>query len=106
MTTPELFARYRAGETKATRIVHQAAHFVGIGLANFVKTFDPEVIVVGGGVALHGGEGYMRTLMQAYESYLEGWQPAPVRLAKLGTEAGLLGAALTAAVEVGEVTTR
>lgn len=103
MTTPELFARYRAGETKATRIVHQAAHFVGIGLANFVKTFDPEVIVVGGGVALHGGEGYMHTLIQAYERYLQGWQPAPVRLAKLGTEAGLLGAALTAAVEVGEV---
>ena len=103
MPTPELFARYRAGETKAVRIVRQAAHFVGLGLANFVKTFDPEVIVIGGGVALHGGEGYMEALLQAYQNYLEGWQPAPIRLARLGTEAGLLGAALTAALEVGEV---
>lgn len=103
VSTPELFARFRAGEVKARRVVLQAARYVGMGLANFVKTYDPEVIVLGGGVALHGGAEYMAEVERAYASYLEGWQMARLELAQLGTEAGLLGAALTAAVEVGEV---
>jgi glucokinase len=103
VSTPELFARFRAGEPKARRIVVQAARYAGMGLASLVKAFDPSVVILGGGVALHGGEEYVRELREAYRVYLEGWVAPELRLAQLGTEAGLLGAALTAAVELGEL---
>jgi glucokinase len=103
ISTRELFHRFKAGESKAGRIVLQAAHYVGIGLASLVKCFDPEVIVIGGGIALNAGQAYLDELNRSYQHYLEGWIAPPLKLAQLGTEAGLLGAALTAAVEVGEV---
>jgi glucokinase len=103
VSTRELFPLFQAGDPKARRIVLQAAHYVGIGLATLVKVYDPEVIVLGGGVALNAGQAYLDQVSQSYHKYMEGWIAPPIRLAALGTEAGLLGAALTAAVEVGDV---
>jgi glucokinase len=100
VSTPELFRRFQAGEPRACRIVQQAARYVGIGLANLVRVYDPEVIVLGGGMALNGGPDYISTLEAAYHRYLEGWETAPLRMARLGADAGLLGAALTAVNEL------
>jgi glucokinase len=73
---------------------------VGIGLASLVKAFDPGVVILGGGIALNAPEGYFEVLQEAYRRYLQGWEAPPVRKALLGPEAGLLGAALTAYLEV------
>ena len=58
------------------------------------------VVVLGGGVALNAPEGYWEALLEAYRRYLQGWEAPPLRRARLGAEAGLLGAALTAYLEV------
>lgn len=102
MGTRELFTLFQQGDSRASRIVLQAAGWVGIALASLVKCYDPQVIVLGGGVALNAGQGYIDEVMRSYHRYLEGWIIPPIHLAKLGGEAGLLGAALTAALEVGE----
>lgn len=102
MGTRELFALFQQGDSRASRIVLQAAGWVGIALASLVKCYDPQVIVLGGGVALNAGQGYIDEVMRSYHRYMEGWITPPIHLAKLGGEAGLLGAALTAALEVGE----
>ena len=101
--TRELFALFQQKDPRASRIVLQAAGWVGIALASLVKCYDPEVVVLGGGVALNAGPGYLDEVLRAYHRYMEGWITPPIHLAKLGGEAGLLGAALTAALEVGEV---
>ncbi|AEV17188.1 MAG: glucokinase [Thermus sp.] len=98
--TKELFRLFGAGEAKARRLVLQAARYVGIGLASLVKAFDPSVVVVGGGLALNAPMGYWQALEEAYRHYLAGWEVPPLRRALLGSEAGLLGAALTAYLEV------
>ncbi|MCL6527805.1 MAG: ROK family protein [Thermaceae bacterium] len=103
VTTRELFARFEAKDPRAARIVLQAAHYAGIGLASLVKAFDPEVIVLGGGVALNAGPAYLEEVQRSYQRYMEGWIAPPIYMAKLGSEAGLLGAALTAGLEVGEI---
>ncbi len=100
MDTRELFRLFGEGEPKAQRIVLQAARYVGIGLASLVKAFDPGAVVVGGGLALHAPQGYWETLEGAYRHYLRGWEVPPLRRALLGEEASLLGAALTAYLEV------
>ncbi len=40
-----------AGEPAVIAVVEQAARFLGIGMAAMVNTFDPEMIVIGGGLA-------------------------------------------------------
>ncbi|WP_027883246.1 ROK family protein [Meiothermus rufus] len=100
--TRELFALFQQGDPRAARIVLQAAGWVGIALASLAKTFDPEVIVLGGGIALNAGPAYLEEVERTYQRYMEHWVAPPIRPAKLGGEAGLLGAALTAALEVGE----
>jgi len=102
MNTRELFALFQQGDPRASRIVLQAASWVGIALASLVKCYDPEVVVLGGGVALNAGQGYLDEVLRSYQRYMENWIAPPIRLAQLGSEAGLLGAALTAALEVGE----
>jgi glucokinase len=97
ISTRELFTH---SSPKAKRIVSQAARWLGIGLASLVKCFDPEVIVLGGGVALNAGPEYLAEVTASYTRYMEGWVAPPIKLAQLGSEAGLLGAALTAAVEI------
>ncbi|ULR40905.1 MULTISPECIES: glucokinase [Thermus] len=98
--TKELFQLFQEGEPRARRILLQAARYVGMGLASLVKAFDPGVVVVGGGLALNAPQAYWEALEEAYRHYLAGWEAPPLRRALLGGEAGLLGAALTAYLEV------
>lgn len=98
--TKELFQLIQEGEAKAERILLQAARYVGMGLASLVKAFDPGAVVVGGGLALNAPQAYWEALEETYRHYLAGWEVPPLRRALLGGEAGLLGAALTAYLEV------
>jgi glucokinase len=43
-------ARASRGESEAVRVMNTFANWVAIGLANLVNAFDPDVIVLGGGV--------------------------------------------------------
>lgn len=102
MDSRELFRRARAGDEKALGIVDNAAQYTGVGLANLVKVFDPEVFVVGGGLA-QAGPFYLDRVRATYEKYLRGGYPVPDLLpAALGGDAGVIGAAAFAAARVGE----
>ncbi|HEX7000580.1 MAG TPA: ROK family protein [Trueperaceae bacterium] len=95
MTTEELFARAMAGERKALGIVDNAARFTGIGLANLVKMFDPEAFVLGGGLT-NVGSFYLERVTATTKAYLEGYCEPDIRLAVLGGDAGVIGAAAVA----------
>jgi glucokinase len=96
MDTAEVFELARAGDVKALKIIDNAALFTGIGLANLVKIVDPDGFVIGGGMS-QVGPFYLDRIRAAAERYLVGW-PAPLLLpARLGTEAGVIGAAAVAA---------
>lgn len=96
LTAAEVFARWQEGEATATRIVTSSARYVGIALASLQKVTDPEVIVLGGGVALNGGPAYREQIQASYQHYLSGWVPAEIRTALLHQGAGVIGAALAA----------
>jgi len=71
--------------------IHQLAQ----GLANVVNFLDPEVIVLGGGVS-KAGAFLLEPLQREYASYvLYNDLPIPeIKLAVLGSEAGIIGAAM------------
>jgi glucokinase len=89
----ELFAAAKAGERAALRAVTEAAGMLGVGLLNLTNLFDPDLIVIGGGVtsswALVRGE-LERPLR---ESPFVGRARRPaIRRARLGARVGLVGA--------------
>ena len=47
VTAEHLFAAARAGDTLATQLVDETAHYMGVGLANIIQALNPAVIVLG-----------------------------------------------------------
>jgi glucokinase len=69
--------------------------WLGCGLANLAAVLDPTVFVIGGGVS-EAGDLLLRPARETFAETLtgRGFRPvAEVRLAELGPEAGLVGAA-------------
>ncbi len=65
---------------------------LGQGLRNLAALYAPEVIVLGGGVAVGAGEKLLRPAREALHAHLK-IVPAPqVRLSRLGYDTALLGA--------------
>ena len=93
MTTQEAFAaRDRDGNARAA--VENAVAYWGMAIANLVSLFNPEVIILGGGVF-----GPADTLLDdVYREALQWAQPISIRQVRLATsalgpDAGLYGAA-------------
>lgn len=95
VSTKEAFDAAKAGNVKALRVVDQAARYLGSSIADVQKFLDPEIFVVGGGVA-EAGDFYLDRVRAAANSELDGFTPAIIRKAVLGTDAGVIGAALAA----------
>ncbi len=91
----------RDGDPLAVDVIEEAAGWLGLGLANAAHLLDPELIVIGGGVAGLGPL-LFDPLREAYRSHIFG--PAtqtPVVPAELGYDAGVIGAATVAMVGAG-----
>ena len=83
------------GDIGARRCFDIVGGWLGAGLADLAAILDPGCFVIGGGVS-EAGELLLRPARLAYEQHLTGRiyrQLADVRLAELGPEAGLIGAA-------------
>ena len=91
----EVLAVADAGDAAAARVVDNAARALGEGIATLVNLFDPDAVVVGGGLGTAGGR-YWDGLVAAARANV--WLPAarelPIVMAGLGSEAGAIGAAL------------
>ena len=73
---------------------NQTVYYLGIACASLINIFDPEMVVIGGGVA-NAGEILFKPLRQVVKASIMKHpyrKPLIVR-AKLGEDAGLLGAA-------------
>ena len=73
---------------------------LGIGIANAINTFDPDEIVIGGGVSLAGDLLLVPAERTARRHTVPGaGGQTKIRLARHGPKAGVLGAATVAAQE-------
>ncbi len=84
-----------AGEAEAIELFDKLAEPLGIGISTLVSILDPTVVVLGGGVS-EAGELLLGPTRAAVERELSGRgrRPSPeLRLAALGNDAGLIGAA-------------
>lgn len=93
-TMRELIRLVRVGDPAAKKVFTQTGEYLGLALANLVSTLNPEMIVVGGGVAAAGNLllAPARDTMRLWAQPLAGKQVRIVR-SRLGTRAALLGMA-------------
>jgi glucokinase len=90
-----------AGDRDAAEVVDEAARRLGAGISGLANIFEPEVIVLGGGVAMALGERMLAPAREELRSRaLPPMNQTPVRLAELGPEAGMVGAAEMAREEL------
>lgn len=85
------------GDPRAKKIWREVGGYLGLALAGLMNVFNPQVIVIGGGVAAAGPvlfEAIKRTIERHAMKMLK--PKVNVRPAQLGNEAGMLGAALLA----------
>ena len=86
------------GDPGALEVLGDFGWWVALGIANLVNVLDPEVVVVGGGLA-EAGELLLAPVRRHFESLVLAptYRPAvPILAAELGERAGALGAALLA----------
>ncbi|OIO45775.1 MAG: hypothetical protein AUJ28_03680 [Parcubacteria group bacterium CG1_02_37_51] len=84
----------KAGKKSALKIYQELGHYLGYGLANIVNIFDPEVIVLSGGVS-EAYDLFIKPAKLVMKNNLISSQSADIKIlkSKLGDRAGAIGAA-------------
>lgn len=89
------FDGMRADDPAAKQVVDTYIEYLGCGLTNIVNTFQPEVLLIGGGICKEG-ENLTKPLEEFIkrESYcIDPNRSTKLDIAKLGNDAGIIGAA-------------
>ena len=87
------FAAAAKGDDIAKAVIDRYVYDLSLGLINLIRIFQPEVIVVGGGVA-RAGDALMIPLRERLRGYITGRRSTRIEVATLGDDAGIVGAAL------------
>jgi len=88
----------RSGDPTARQLFDQLGYWLGIGIASLVNIFDPQLVILGGGL-ITTGDLLLTPTQASFEQSVFARphrQIPPLAPAQLGTDAGLIGAALLA----------
>jgi glucokinase len=89
-----------AGDGPAREVVAQAGRHIGVALSSLANIFDPDVFVIGGGVSVVGDLLLDPAREELRSRALPPQNESPVKLAELGPDAGMIGAAAMALIEL------
>ncbi len=95
VTGPMVTEAARSGDPLSIDLIADVGSWVGQGLASLASVLDPTTIAIGGGVAA-AGDLLMASVQDGFVRHLSAGTSRPhaeLRLATLGNEAGLIGAA-------------
>lgn len=101
LTGPMVTEAARRGDAVALEGFATVGRWLGVGVANLVAAFDPELVVVGGGVSA-AGDLLLGPAREALAASLVGAghrEIPPLQQARFGPEAGIIGAADLARTE-------
>ncbi|SMC28922.1 glucokinase [Clostridium acidisoli DSM 12555] len=96
----EVFKEAEKGDKVASEILDSCLNYLGICIANIIASFDPEMVIIGGGVT-NGGSIVFEKVREVvkercFDSMANSCKIAP---AGLGTDAGVIGAVALAITE-------
>ncbi len=93
------FDAAKAGDAAAQKVVDQYLEYVADGISSMINIFQPNMIVIGGGISREGDyllnpiKEYMKTNTFCHEA-----SKTELKIATLFNEAGIIGAALASAL--------
>ena len=91
----KLFNAYKREDEVAVQVLDETAGYVGTALAGLVNLLNPELVVIGGGIAEGGGRFLEKVQIEvkkrAFSSAVENLL---ILKASLGNDAGFIGAGL------------
>lgn len=98
---PQLFELAEAGDKLAQAALDQTLEMLAVGVANIFNTLAPERILLGGGLSAQGEKRLLEPLRRKVVSIMSMpfRTPEAIQLAKLGPDAGMIGAGLLALEE-------
>jgi len=101
VTAQVIHSAAEQGDSLAKELIARTGYYVGVGLANLINIFNPELIVIGGGLSNIGDMLLEPAFKVAGErAYEEAFQAVRFASAELGRNSGVLGAAAFALQEM------
>ncbi len=91
----------KAGDPDCARLFDNYCYHLTVGIVNLINMYDPEIIVLGGGVSKTGP--FLLDKVNALLPemiFLKEMPHARIELARLGNDAGIIGAAMLSTQEV------
>jgi glucokinase len=102
-STRKLVEAHLAGDKEASDVWLRSVFHLGAAIASFINAFDPEIVIVGGGIA-QAGPALFDPLAKCLDKFE--WRPMDHRVrvisAELGEKAGAIGAAYHAILQTEE----
>ncbi len=91
------FSAMKAGDELGAEVVDEYLSYLACGIGNVINIFQPNVLSIGGGVCGEG-DNLLKPLLQKVfyeETYTKSGTPhTEIKIAKLGNDAGIIGAAV------------
>lgn len=89
------FDGMRMGDETAKSVVDEYISYLGCGLTNVVNIFQPEVLLIGGGICKEGENltGPLEKIISEDSYCVDAEKVTKLAIAKLGNDAGIIGAA-------------
>ncbi len=100
--TPQAIHRAaEKGDRLAKKLIAQTGYYIGVGLASLINIFNPELIVIGGGLS-NLGDMLLEPAFKTAEkrAYKEAFRAVRFASAELGRNSGVIGAATFALHEM------
>lgn len=91
----KMFAAAKKGDQSALETIEETARILGAGLSGVINLFNPEALILGGGI-VDGGAGFVETVGQEIRerSFPAATEDLRILKAELGNDAGFIGAGL------------
>ena len=88
-----IFELYDKGDREVTQVVEVFFKHLAIGISNLAYIFNPETIIIGGGITARGNE-FLKEVKEEVSKYLnqEIYNNCEIELAQNGNCAGMIGA--------------
>ncbi|HEV7666389.1 MAG TPA: ROK family protein [Chloroflexota bacterium] len=98
LTSRDLAEAIAQSDAVAIRAARRSARYTGLAIGGVVNLLDPAVVVIGGGIAEALGQRYVEYASEIANRQILASEARnlPIVASKLGNDAGLLGAAMTA----------
>lgn len=91
ISAEHVFKAARQGDKVAQQVLEEAIHYLGIGLVNMINLLNPEIVVIGGGVAEAGDDLFLPLRRIITKHAISAAANVLLKKATLGIEAGVIG---------------